>query len=366
MLAAGICAIGATWFTTYWLLESSNEAETATDRAKVRIEAVRTGLAAGAGAGAAVGLMLAFHRQRHQEIATALGDHDATERRVTELYNSAADQLGSDKAPVRLTALYTLERLANDNPRHRQTIVNIVCAYLRMPWSPPSNDADRQYVEQVRKHVIRYRSARLGQSQPTEATAHSGPDPDPDEEIQVRQTAQLILASHLARDSGHSRPPFWEDIDINLEGALLIDFPFNYCSMRRAEFSGAIFGGVAGNFLGAIFNHQAHFEGATFEWASFHDAAFHGGVRFSGMKCEFAEFSNTKFTSFVEFTGMEIQRRATFTGAEFEDERVILSDHGPWPKVANRDLEHTLPLGWWIEPSEGTEGLLRNDSQSEA
>ena len=41
---------------------------------------------------------------------------DATERRVTELYTKAADQLGSDKAPVRLAGLYALERLAQDNP----------------------------------------------------------------------------------------------------------------------------------------------------------------------------------------------------------------------------------------------------------
>ncbi|MFI0411903.1 hypothetical protein [Actinomadura sp. 3N508] len=103
-----------------------------TERARLRVDAVRTGLAAGAGAGAAVGLMLAFRRQ-HQELATALDELDAAERRVTELYNVAAEQLGSDKATVRLTALYTLERLANDNERHRQTIVNIICAYLRLP-----------------------------------------------------------------------------------------------------------------------------------------------------------------------------------------------------------------------------------------
>ncbi len=76
---------------------------------------MRTGLAAGGGAGAVVGLMLAFRRQRNAELATALGQLDAGERRITELYN-AAERLGSDKAPVRLTALYTLERLANDNP----------------------------------------------------------------------------------------------------------------------------------------------------------------------------------------------------------------------------------------------------------
>jgi hypothetical protein len=44
---------------------------------------------------------------------------------------------GSDKAPVRLAGLYALERLAQNNEYQRQTIVNVVCAYLRMPYQPP-------------------------------------------------------------------------------------------------------------------------------------------------------------------------------------------------------------------------------------
>ena len=100
-----------------WLLAIAGGAKSGTDRANSRLDAVRTGLAAGAGAGAAVGLMLAFRRQHHQEIATDLTDRDATERRITELYTKAVEQLGNDKAPVRLGGLYALERLAQDNPR---------------------------------------------------------------------------------------------------------------------------------------------------------------------------------------------------------------------------------------------------------
>ena len=80
--------------------------------------------------------MLAFRRQHHQEIATDLTDHDATERRITELYTKAVEQLGSEKAPGRLGGLYALERLAQDNRDQRPTIVNVICAYVRMPFPP--------------------------------------------------------------------------------------------------------------------------------------------------------------------------------------------------------------------------------------
>lgn len=84
--------------------------------AAARQGAIQTGLALGAGIGAAITLMLAFRRQRHQELATLITAHDATERQVTELYTKAVEQLGSDKAAVRLGGLYALERVAQDNP----------------------------------------------------------------------------------------------------------------------------------------------------------------------------------------------------------------------------------------------------------
>ena len=136
MLAAAAAVAVTAFVVTIWLLAIANHANPGTDQANARLDAVRTGLAAGAGAGAAVGLMLAFRRQHHQEITTAQTDHDATERRITELYTKAVEQLGNDKAPVRLGGLYALERLSQDNEAQRQTIVNVICAYLRMPFPP--------------------------------------------------------------------------------------------------------------------------------------------------------------------------------------------------------------------------------------
>ena len=81
---------------------------------------------------------------------------DATERRVTELYTKAADQLGSDKAPVRLAGLYAMERLAQDNPSERQTIVNVICAYLQMP-SPHQDRRQSSLLPTTRTPLTRVR-----------------------------------------------------------------------------------------------------------------------------------------------------------------------------------------------------------------
>jgi hypothetical protein len=89
----------------------AQRASRANDVPAARIEAIKTGLGIGAGTGGGFALLLAVRRQWHQEVTGASTEHDATERRVTELYTKAVEQLGSDKAPVRLGGMYALERL---------------------------------------------------------------------------------------------------------------------------------------------------------------------------------------------------------------------------------------------------------------
>ena len=260
MLAAVAAVVITAFVVTTWLLTIASHAKPGTDQANSRLDAVRTGLAAGAGAGAAVGLMLAFRRQHHQEIATELTDRDATERRITELYTKAVEQLGNDKAPVRLGGLYALERLAQDNPEHRQTIVDVICAYLRMPFSaaPPSGKRESEATKAPAEPAVEAETSTVV----PEDTWH--------QERQVRLTAQRILAEHLrddrTEDERSTDPPstrFWPGLRLDLAGATLIDFNLNRGVIAHANFSGATFSGDAW-FSAAAFSGTARFEGAAF------------------------------------------------------------------------------------------------------
>lgn len=221
-----------------------------------RGEMLRTALAAGAAVGAAVTLMLAFRRQHHQEVTAAHTTHDAVERRVTDLYTKAAEQLGHEAAAVRLAGLYALERLAQDNPGHRQTIVNVICAYLRMPWVSPGG-AQQDLAPAVPRAAI------AGVSVP-----FSGRDPH--EELQVRLTAQRILEEHLRDDRTSDErttepadPRFWEGMRIDLTGTTITDLDFRNCHPAEAVFTGATFTGDA-VFVRAAFAGDAVFIEATF------------------------------------------------------------------------------------------------------
>ncbi|WP_232791863.1 MULTISPECIES: hypothetical protein [Amycolatopsis] len=62
----------------------------------------------------------------------------------------------SNATEKNVTELYALERLAHDNPGQRQSIVNIICAYLRMPFTPsgtqPPAGADAAQVKEHQGH----------------------------------------------------------------------------------------------------------------------------------------------------------------------------------------------------------------------
>src|SRR5690348_9575544 len=65
-----------------------------TDRPGLQLDAIKYGLGLFAVAGAAAALLLGIRRQQHTEHAQAHTEHDAAERRVTDLYTKAVEQLG--------------------------------------------------------------------------------------------------------------------------------------------------------------------------------------------------------------------------------------------------------------------------------
>jgi uncharacterized protein YjbI with pentapeptide repeats len=340
LAAASAVVIGAS-VAIILLLTIASGAKPGTDRANARLDAVRTGLAVGAGIGAAAGLVLAFRRQHHQEVATDLTDRDATERRITELYTKAVEQLGSDKAPVRLGGLYALERLAQDNPAHRQTIVNVICAYLRMPFSPtpPASKPEPEATEVQ------------GEPDTETETRTAGISNTWQQETQVRLTAQRILAEHLhndrAEDKRSTEPPSprsWNDIRLDLTGATLIDFSLRNGVIDDADFDGATFSGSA-DFGGATFNGHVGFSEATFNAiAYFSGATFTCDVEFQGATfIDMTLFERTTFNAYAGFTQATFNGRvgfhATFNGLVWFLETTFSSDASFEGTTFNGDAE---------------------------
>ncbi|MEU4826931.1 pentapeptide repeat-containing protein [Actinomadura sp. NPDC023710] len=287
----------AAWSFIFWLLGSPSKATPQPLDAKTQLELLKLGFALVAGVGALVALVTAYRRQRvdeaaaeraeraqaHAEQVARVNAFDATERRVTELFGQAVEQLGHEKAAVRLGGLYSLERLAQGHEQHRQTVTDVVCAYLRMPFHHLQLDASETVLVEIAR-----------------------------QELQVRLAAQRMLHRHLTAfpSDEEQSERYWDGILIDLAGARLIEFDFTRCRPVRANFSEALFTGTA-RFDEAKFVEEAGFGGARFK----------GNVKFS--KTQFggtASFDAAKFDDEVGFD------RAQFDGSAWFDEACFGKD----------------------------------------
>ncbi|MFB9686373.1 pentapeptide repeat-containing protein [Amycolatopsis plumensis] len=261
-----------------------------------RLDALKTAASIVVGTGGAAALLLAARRQRSAELELVQKDHDATERRITEMYGKAADQLGSDKAPVRLAGLYALERLAAGHPEHRQTIVNVFCAYLRMPFD---SEGDK-------------------------------------EELQVRKAAQRILLLHLR--PGRAEQPsgdFWPDTDLDFSGAKLVGLTLTHCAIRSITCYDAEFVGLA-SFRGTGFRTKADFNKVTFrDRVDFRGTVF-GGERDSFHGASFEGPADFGTKSAARLAGARAKRGFPRTWPPGWEERPI-ADETDWVELTRKD-----------------------------
>jgi hypothetical protein len=100
---------------------------------------VRTALlSALAGLAVGVGAYATWRRVRinEEELRTS------RDGQITERYSRAVEHLGSTSTDVRMGGVYALERLARNSPEDRDSVVAVLCAYVRghAPWPPTLPD----------------------------------------------------------------------------------------------------------------------------------------------------------------------------------------------------------------------------------
>ncbi|MER6753265.1 hypothetical protein ABT235_03665 [Micromonospora echinofusca] len=255
-----------------------------------------------AGVGGVAALVVAYRRQRVAEHTNALAEfahqlaHAAdlraevtkalaeaaderarieTDRNAVRLFNErfakASEQLGSERAAVRLAGVYAMAGLADDWREGRQTCIDVLCAYLRMPYTPPSETPSEASAQQTE-----------GQTPTVEAEMARSAR----EEREVRHTVIRLIGRHLRLPE--ENPRSWCGRDFDFTGAVFDGGDFSKATFGggRVSFDGVTFGGGLVSFDGAAFGGgRVSFFGATFGGGrvSFDMATFGGGrVSFNG------------------------------------------------------------------------------------
>ncbi|AGZ45066.1 hypothetical protein AFR_34040 [Actinoplanes friuliensis DSM 7358] len=274
-------------------------------RPQAQIDAVKTGLSVAAGIAAAGALMLAVRRQRLAEIAHLSQDHDAAEKRKNEMYVKAVEQIASERPQVRMAGFYALEQLGQNNPEVRQMVVDVICAYLRMPFVPPPEAYRIPYWARDAANDLALMSleGRLDE-------AHQARF----EEWQVRMLAQEIL-DHKTLKYGDPVPDsYWPGLSLNLTDAVLVNWHFGGGHIEHGNFSGA-------TFIGRCFLDNTTFTGQA--W--FRGAVFVGPTSFFRSVFEFtADFHDAEFKQDAHFVEAEFARKPDFKGTIFAKTPVAL------------------------------------------
>ena len=220
--------------------------------------------------------------EQNQQLDRTLAEQRT--RTLNERFASAAEQLGSDKPAVRLAGVYAMAGLADDWAENAQTCVDVLCAFLRLPYEPdPGQDAPEpqrlafQAIQEVRHTVIR------------------------------------VITAHLKKNA--TTP--WQGLNFDFTGVV---FDFD-----DGDFSNTRFSGCEVYFTGAQFcSGKVHFAGAQF----CSGRVYFGAAQFSGGKVYFSDaqfcggevdFADAQFSSgtvsfgAAQFSGGTV----SFGGAQF-------------------------------------------------
>jgi hypothetical protein len=257
------------------------------DRTTSVAESVRTGGLVSAAVVALYALWLNDRRRRVEESRHGLerrSNEQDRERVADERFARAVELLGHEADQVRVGAVHALAGLARSRSSYVQTVLDVICSYLRRPFDHPD------YVQN-----------RTGERPRWEPAAER----DADRERQVRLAAQRVISELLLDHQEGDRLP-----DLDLTGALL-----DYIDL-------------SGTAIGQLVLRDAQLHGTTrLSTTEVNgEAWFTRAVSYGRLEC-----NNVVFRGRSNFPHLIAHDRVSFEGAHFQHGAVFLSSefYGP-------------------------------------
>ena len=255
-----------------------------------------------------------LEKQQEQFDANAFKDRKAERR---ERYTKAVEQLGDEKAPVRMGGVYTLVGLVDewleeesirkyeDRLKEGQVIINNLCAYIRSPFTLASHydelmqdtpGAEGVYQDKVQEFYA------------DKATL--------DSEADVRLSIIKEIHDRI-QGPDKNTPGAWSDFEYDFSGSTFF-YPIDLTNSYYAK---------PINFSGSTYKGRAYFTGSTYKgWANFNDSTYQSGANFShSIYQSGADFSHSIYQSGANFSHSTYQSGANFShstyqsGANFND-----------------------------------------------
>ena len=250
-----------------------------------------------------------------------------------ERYTKAVEQLGDEKAPVRMGGVYTLvglvdewleEKSLSDDERFKegQVIINNLCAYIRSPFTLASHynelSEDAPSLEGIykdKKEEFYVDKAIL------------------DSEADVRLSIIKEIHDRL-QDPDKNTPGAWSDFEYDFSGSTFfypIDLtnsyyakPINFSGSTYKDwvyFSRSTYKDVA-DFTDSTYQGGASFSRSTYKsGANFRDSTYQGGADFSRSTYKsWANFRRSTYKGWADFRRSTYKGWADFRRSTYENE----------------------------------------------
>ena len=247
-----------------------------------------------------------------------------------ERYTKAVEQLGDEKAPIRMGGVYTLvglvdewleEKSLSDDGRFKegQVIINNLCAYIRSPFTLASHydelSEDAPSLEGIykdKKEEFYVDKAIL------------------DSEADVRLSIIKEIHDRI-QGPDKNTPGAWSDFEYDFSGSTFfypIDLTNSYYA-KPINFSGSTYQGGA-DFSGSIYQEEAYFSGSIYQGranfsdstykdvADFSGSTYQGRTDFSRSTYQWPNFSRSTY-QWANFRGSTYQGWANFSDSTYKD-----------------------------------------------
>ena len=237
-----------------------------------------------------------------------------------ERYTKAVEQLGDEKAPIRMGGVYTLvglvdewleEKSLSDDERFKegQVIINNLCAYIRSPFT------------------LATRYNELDKDSPTSDGVYK----DNQQEVYTDKSefkAEADVRLGIIKEI-HNRlqgpeintPGAWSDFEYDFSGSTFfypVDLTKSYYK-KPVNFSGSTYQGWA-DFTGSTYWGRADFSGSIYRrWAYFRSSTYQSQANFSGSSYQdWADFSGSIYTEEVDFYHSSYKGGANFSASSYK------------------------------------------------
>ncbi|OFR96625.1 MULTISPECIES: hypothetical protein [Rothia] len=246
-------------------------------------------------------------QQKEQFEANAFKDRKAERR---ERYTKAVEQLGDEKAPVRMGGVYTLVGLVDewleeesirkyDRLKEGQVIINNLCAYIRSPFT------------------LATRYDELNEDNPTSDGVYKDNQQKfytDKAELKAEADVRLGIIKEIhyrLQGPGTDTPGTWSDFEYDFSESTFfypVDLSDSYY-FKSVNFGGSIYQNTA-DFSGSTYQNTASFGGSTYQrWANFSDSIYQGWI----------SFGDSIYQGSTYFVGSVYRGLTSFGGSTYQD-----------------------------------------------